>query len=146
MSTQQPTSQTSEISAYADEREVLDRDELLQRCLGNFEFVERILDRFSEDFETKLDGIRELSKSREVYQLHQLAHQMKGTAANIAAHRIQACLCDLERSIDEETWDSLDLLIDSLECEFRGFQKVRQTPAQANTSSDPSKQGVADHE
>ena len=27
---------------------------------------------------------------------------MKGTAANIAAHRIQACLCDLERSIDED--------------------------------------------
>ena len=146
MSTQHSNSQTSEISACADEREVLDRDELLQRCLGNFEFVERILDRFSEDFETKLDGIRELSKSREVYQLHQLAHQMKGTAANIAAHRIQACLSDLERSIDEETWDSLDLLIDSLECEFRGFQKVHQTPAQANTPSDPTKQGVADHE
>ena len=78
MSTQQSTSQTSEISAYADEREVLDRDELLQRCLGNFEFVERILDRFSDDFETKLDGMRELSKSREVNQLHRLAHQMKG--------------------------------------------------------------------
>ena len=76
MSTQHSNSQTSEISACADEREVLDREELLQRCLGNFEFVERILDRFSEDFETKLDGIRELSKSREVYQLHQLAHQI----------------------------------------------------------------------
>ena len=43
---QHSNSQTSEISACADEREVLDRDELLQRCLGNFEFVERILDRF----------------------------------------------------------------------------------------------------
>ena len=146
MSTQHSYSKTSDISAGADEREVLDRDELLQRCLGNFEFVERILDRFSDDFETKLDGMRELSKTREVSQLHRLAHQMKGTAANIAAHRIQACLCDLERSIDEETWDLLDLLIDSLECEFRGFQKVRKTPLQANTPSGQSKQGAEDHE
>ena len=47
MSTQHSNSQTSEISACAAECEVLDRDALLQRCLGNFEFVERILDRFS---------------------------------------------------------------------------------------------------
>jgi len=108
-----------------DPNEVFDRDELLNRCLGNLEFAERILERFSDDFTQKLTCLRQLADTGELEEMHRLTHQMKGTAANIAAHRLRTCLAALEDSMEGQAMDSVESLLGALEVEFEGFQQLR---------------------
>lgn len=105
--------------------EVFNREELLNRCLGNLEFAERILDRFSDDFTQKLSHLRHLADTGEREEMHRLTHQMKGTAANIAAHRLQTCLAALEDSVEGQAMDVVESLLGCLEFEFQGFQQLR---------------------
>jgi HPt (histidine-containing phosphotransfer) domain-containing protein len=78
----------------------LDLQELLDRCLGNLEFAQRVLAKFEARFG---DDLRQLERDQEAEAaeaIARVAHRLKGSAANVAAkdlERISARIEELGR-------------------------------------------------
>ena len=68
---------------------VLDRDALLERCLGNLDFVERILAGFQKRAGQDLEELERVVAGRDVEAVVQIAHRIKGSSANVSAEGLR---------------------------------------------------------
>lgn len=73
-------------------------DELLERCLGNLAFAERILASFTQRVEPELAQIEGALDANDGPLAARLAHQLRGSAANAAARSIEALCCEIEQA------------------------------------------------
>lgn len=64
---------------------VLNHAELLERCMGNIEFAERILDKFQEGFGADLAELEEGLDFADAERVASVAHRLKGASANVSA-------------------------------------------------------------
>ena len=64
--------------------------------------------------------------------MSELAHRLKSTTASLGAHRLAACLQELQTVVDEQRLSCVDDLLDRLDVEFsdavRAFQEIRRRP------------------
>ena len=74
----------------------LDVQQLLDRCLGNVEFVDRVLTKFHERFSDDLEQLERERQSGAGEAVASLAHRLKGSAANVAAPELQRISAQLE--------------------------------------------------
>jgi HPt (histidine-containing phosphotransfer) domain-containing protein len=82
--------------AQVDQASVLNMQDLLDRCLGNLEFVERILGKFLSRFDTDLAEIEQALESEDVEAVARVAHRLKGASATAAATGIRDCAAEIE--------------------------------------------------
>jgi HPt (histidine-containing phosphotransfer) domain-containing protein len=78
-----------------------DLHDLFQRCLGNLDLVQRVLDAFEGNFENDLDELEAALKATSLTAAAQIAHRMKGASSNVGATvlaRELASMEDLARS------------------------------------------------
>jgi len=75
---------------------VFDVQELLDRCLGNVEFAERILEKFLSRFDTDLEEMEEAALSEDPEFIARVAHRLKGASAAAAAHGLQERTAEIE--------------------------------------------------
>jgi len=64
---------------------VLNYEELLARCMGNVDFVERVLDKFQCSFGQDLDNLEAALDSEDAEIVTTVAHRLKGASASVAA-------------------------------------------------------------
>lgn len=76
---------------------VLNVDELFERCLGHLDFLERILNKFQQHFEEGLDQLDESVKKQDAEGVVQVAHRLKGAAANVAAAGLRERAAEIEK-------------------------------------------------
>jgi len=84
-------------SDYRDFTAVLDVDELTERCLGHLDFLERILAKFQKHFAQDLDLLAEGVEAEDAERIAQVAHRLKGAAANVAAAGLRDQAAEIER-------------------------------------------------
>ena len=84
-------------SDYRDYAAVLDVDELMERCLGHLDFLERILGKFQKHFAQDLDLLAEGVEAEDAERIAQVAHRLKGAAANVAAAGLRDQAAEIER-------------------------------------------------
>jgi HPt (histidine-containing phosphotransfer) domain-containing protein len=70
--------------------------DLFQRCLGNLDLVERVLQSFEGNFEKDLDELEAALKARSLTSAAQIAHRMKGASSNVAATSLARELASME--------------------------------------------------
>jgi PAS domain S-box-containing protein len=75
---------------------VFDRDAALHRVDGDRELLREIIGLFVEDAPRRLAEIEEGLARTDLDQVRRAAHTLKGAAANLAAHRLQAMAVRLE--------------------------------------------------
>jgi HPt (histidine-containing phosphotransfer) domain-containing protein len=75
---------------------VLAFEELVDRCMGNLDFAERILRKYQDRFPEDVEQLRRLAESGDATQLAATAHRLKGAAANIGAPRLTAAFAEIE--------------------------------------------------
>lgn len=75
----------------------IDVEELIERCLGSIEFVDRILQKFHEHFEGELESLELCVGAQDAEGIVQVAHRMKGAAANAAAPALRERAAEIER-------------------------------------------------
>lgn len=75
---------------------VIQYDELLERCMGNQAFAQRVLDRFRERFADDLEELERQLNSGDAMQASKLAHRLKGAAANVSAESLSQLAADIE--------------------------------------------------
>jgi len=74
---------------------ILDLEELVDRCSGNREFAEKILEKFAKRSPESLERLAEAVKSGVDNEVARAAHTIKGAAGNVSAQRLTAAVADM---------------------------------------------------
>jgi HPt (histidine-containing phosphotransfer) domain-containing protein len=80
-------------SAYSD---VLDIERLRNRCMGNIDLLQRVLDQFSKRLPEELAELERALELSDSEQVARIAHRIKGTSANVSAERLQHAAAEIE--------------------------------------------------
>jgi HPt (histidine-containing phosphotransfer) domain-containing protein len=83
----------------------IDVDDLISRCMGNLDFVERILTIFQTRCEADLEELEAAIKAADFAQVQRIAHRLKGACANAGAGRLSARAGDLWNAASKEFAD-----------------------------------------
>jgi HPt (histidine-containing phosphotransfer) domain-containing protein len=81
--------------------EVLNLRELNDRCMGNHEFLQRILGRFRQRVPEELAELEKSLETRDMEQMARVAHRLKGSSASVSANGLEqaaAAVEDLSRA------------------------------------------------
>jgi len=92
----QETNASNKKSAQRESSDVMDVDALIERCMGNIDFVMRVLDRFQQRFPEELDELEEAASLRDAQRIAMLAHRIKGESATASASKMQQTLDEIE--------------------------------------------------
>lgn len=75
---------------------IFDYLELVQRCCGDVELAARVTKRFQHRSESDISELEDAVGQNQADTIVVLAHRLKGTAGNLAAHRLRECAEQLE--------------------------------------------------
>lgn len=73
---------TSSLERYS---EVLDVDDLMNRCMGNIDFACRVLQILSERCSADIEGLEQAAASSDFDRVYHISHRLKGAFANASA-------------------------------------------------------------
>jgi HPt (histidine-containing phosphotransfer) domain-containing protein len=104
-----------------DDPDILDYDALTNRCMGNLDFVNKVLIKFHERLPIDLGEMEQALVRQDTQLLARVAHRIKGSVANISATGLQrvaqeiedmgraGCLDDIPSRIEafRKEWDRL---------------------------------------
>lgn len=96
-------------------------DELLQRCMGNLEFAERILSRFGSRLEGDIEELEKQILSGDCGGIIRVAHRIKGASANTSATGIQMQTNQIEDMARAQQLDELPMQLEQLKEEVARF-------------------------
>lgn len=105
---------------------VLELWELMNRCLGKPELAARVLKRFDKQLAGDLDRIGAALAAGDTSTAREVAHRLKGAAANVAAHSLRECAHNLESALQLELVDQYDLVFKGLLAERDRFVEAAQ--------------------
>lgn len=105
----------------------LDMDELVERCLGNLEFAERVLARFQQGFVGDLAELEEAVAAQDAAKVARLAHRLKGAAANVAAHGIRDRARAIESLARQPALDEVPQHLSALRAQWVRFSETLPT-------------------
>jgi two-component system sensor histidine kinase/response regulator len=112
----------------------LNFDDLLERCLGDRNFLEKTLIKFRDRLRDELDQIEAKLDAGDSKQVERLAHSLKGAAANLAAQPLSAAAARLESLAREGNLDAARTCLAELRDEARRF--IEYTLARPPRSND----------
>ncbi len=73
-----------------------DFQELLERCLGNLQFAERVLAKFQSRFDDDLLELDQALEANDSEAIARIAHRLKGASATAAANGIRHQAAEIE--------------------------------------------------
>ena len=75
---------------------VMDLDALLERCMGNIDFLVRIVDKFQSRIPEELDELEQAVDLQDAKRIASLAHRIKGESASASADGLQRVAREIE--------------------------------------------------
>ncbi|NLF08409.1 MAG: Hpt domain-containing protein [Pirellulaceae bacterium] len=102
--------------------DVLNLDELQNRCMGNFDLVRRILSKFQTRFPEDMAEMQAALGDGNTDQLARIAHRLKGTAASVSAKGLARAAAGLEDYTRSKSGSNFTLFLDRLASEWAKFQ------------------------
>jgi Amt family ammonium transporter len=82
----------------ATSREILDGEELLARCMGNWDFAMRVVSKFRSRLEQDLIDMDQALQAQDCDLLARLAHRIKGASASVSAVQLRQRAAELEHA------------------------------------------------
>jgi HPt (histidine-containing phosphotransfer) domain-containing protein len=79
----------------------IDFDELLGRCVGRRDFVDKVIDNFATYLPKQLEQMEQAAAQSDVVKVRTLAHQLKGGSLTVSAHRLGKLAHRLETTAEE---------------------------------------------
>jgi HPt (histidine-containing phosphotransfer) domain-containing protein len=87
--------------------EVLNLNELVDRCLGNLEFVERLLEQFEKLLARDVSVITQAAGARDLDTICQISHRIKGASANVSAPALVKVASEIEAAAKDADFDTI---------------------------------------
>lgn len=110
-----PTPSAATLEAVDRPSWLIDLDELLERCLGNVELVQRVLQKFAERAPAELQRLQQALDENDLPTVARAAHLIKGIAGNLAAHRLHDLAAQLEEAAHAQHLEPMRLLAPQLQ-------------------------------
>lgn len=106
------------------DREIFSPAKLLKRVRGNERLLREIIGIFLMETPRQLEKLHQASVDKDLGEMGNLAHKLRGAAAIICAEAIVDVALQLESAGKECPWDAVCMLVKRLEEEFVEFKKV----------------------
>ena len=103
---------------------VINRHELMTRCLNNIDFAERMLRLFQDQFTEELTVLEVAYNNKNMESVAKIAHRLQGACANAAAFGLQERAANLRNAIKEGTSDQAEQCLADLQQEWKRFSSV----------------------
>jgi signal transduction histidine kinase/DNA-binding response OmpR family regulator len=84
----------------------LDVSSLLDRCMGNVEFLNRLLKKFRNRVGSEVERLSQAVQAQNAQETAQLAHSLKGAAANVSAINLARIAMELEQLGTGSDWET----------------------------------------
>lgn len=98
-------------------------DDLMARCLGDLDFVERILTIFQTRCESDMIELEDAIKCGDPAHVQRLAHRLKGACANAGANDLSVHASELWAAANREFADANEFT-DALAARFSRFRQA----------------------
>jgi HPt (histidine-containing phosphotransfer) domain-containing protein len=97
----------------------LNLEELLARCLGRVDLMDRLLANFDETLAPQIDQLEEAVQISDAPQIKSIAHRIKGAALTVSARELSKCAEKLEASAANPSSEQCANCLESVlrECE-----------------------------
>ena len=76
--------------------ELLNLEELRNRCMGNIQFVQRVLKKFQQRIPEELAELEKALELSDTEQIARIAHRVKGTSASVSANGLKQAATEIE--------------------------------------------------
>lgn len=97
-------------------------EELMARCLGKVELLERVVARFQDVFVDDLNALEAALQAADCQEVGRLAHRMKGASANVSAPLLHACTAAIEDVARANQIERIPSMLDDLRREWALFE------------------------
>jgi HPt (histidine-containing phosphotransfer) domain-containing protein len=104
--------------------DAFDMRELMGRCLGNLDLVERSLAKFHSRLDEDLCELDRAAQCRDLDTIALVAHRLKGTSANMAAHALRDGAARLEEAARRSCLDEIPHHLEKLRNERSRFESA----------------------
>jgi HPt (histidine-containing phosphotransfer) domain-containing protein len=101
--------------------EPIDFDDLVERCLGNLDFVDRVLTRFQAQFDGDFRRLQDACQASDPTEIARVAHLLKGFATSVPARTLQQVAGRIENLGRTAQLDDIPGHLDILENEWTRF-------------------------
>ncbi|HWB11529.1 MAG TPA: response regulator [Pirellulales bacterium] len=91
-----PVDAVADSGANKNQRPPLDSESLIDRFMGDWDFVQVILDKFDQQIGTDLEQLEQALVEHNAERAALLAHRIKGAAANVSAVEVSRLAAELE--------------------------------------------------
>ena len=108
-------------------KEIFDEDELMTRLMEDQTLLQRIITAFFTDTPTHLQQLKKAVADQDYSQGRRLAHNIKGSAANVSAPALRQAALAVETLIKEEKFDQLPESMKQLEKQMNVFTAIIKT-------------------
>lgn len=108
----------------ATSSDVLNLNELVDRCLGNLPFVERLLEQFEDLLDRDVSVITQAAAARDLDTICQIAHRIKGASANVAAPALVKVAAEIEGAAKDADFDTIWSRLPVLTAERSRFARL----------------------
>ena len=112
------------MTALQQEPAVLELWELLNRCLGKPELAAKVLARFDKQLAEDVQRIDTALAEGQIELAREVAHRLKGAAANVAAHALREQAHALETAIQLGLTEQYAIVFRGLAAERDRFQSA----------------------
>ncbi|WP_214714698.1 Hpt domain-containing protein [Exiguobacterium sp. s151] len=97
--------------------------ELHQIASGNKDFLKKIAETYSRQFEAKFPELRRVVLERDHEQIEQLAHLLKGASYSVGLDETAARFHRLEMAGETNAIENLEPILDEIEADMRRFDQ-----------------------
>jgi CheY-like chemotaxis protein/HPt (histidine-containing phosphotransfer) domain-containing protein len=106
------------------ESPIFNRQELIDRVVGDEELAEDIITEFLEDMPLQIKEFKEFVQNKQADKAGFLAHRIVGAAGNLSAKAINEVAYAMEKAANSDNMDQLNSLIPELESQFELIKKA----------------------
>lgn len=99
----------------------LDVQELLNRCMGNLDFAERILEKFQSRFDADFAELEQAMDAQDSAAAARVAHRLKGASATAAAHGLRQQAATIEELARQQCLAEIPSRLEDLRHEWARF-------------------------
>jgi len=100
--------------------DIFDKEGLLKNLGGDESIMEELIEVFIDDVKVRLEKLEPMIEEKNMKEINEIAHSIKGAADNIKAHNIREIAFDLEKSADRGEGD-MEVMFEELKKEFNKF-------------------------
>jgi len=109
----------------------IDVRELLDRCMGNIDLAERVLAKLQSQFQQDIAELELALSEKNGKLIAGIAHRLKGSSSNVAAHDLQKCAAEIEDLARKEILDDMPSHFAKLQTQWLRIKNATLSPRAA---------------